>query len=92
MRPLYRKWREPDSGRYCYAKIYQTGQILLVSFDSQKVRTPDDVKIGFNMYATIQDRKSLPACTKGQFTKALELANKKIAYLSRQTAFEDLLL
>ena len=81
-RAIYRKWIDWDGDYYCYARIFQRS-IMVVSFREKKVRVIDDVKIFFDPWDIIRDRKKLPVCRKDEFYKALNLAQKKLMYLSR---------
>lgn len=85
-RPVYRRWTDRDSDSTVHAKIYPNGDILLVSYQDRRVRaTRDEVRIYYSTISVTHDRLAQPACSKAEFADALDLATRKLAYLSRQT-------
>lgn len=83
-RPFYRKWYQHDGYLYTWGKFWPSGRALLISFQEKKVRINDDVTIHHTQYDYIADREKLPVCKKAEFEKALELAEKKLKWLSKQ--------
>lgn len=80
-RAIYRKWKNEDGQKYCFARIIGS-TILIVSYQHKKIRMVDDVRMFFDSRDIISDRKKQPISTKAEFEKAFKLANKKLRYLS----------